>query len=248
VEEWSIVDVARMSSVTARTLRHYDAIGLLPPARVDGSGRRYYRRPELLRLQQILLLRGLGLGLPAIAAALAGPGETLPALHEHRERLVADRRRVERLIRTVTETIESLEEGTTMDVEAMFAGFEDDPYEAEARERFGDEAVDESYRRLRGMSAQQTARAATGYPRVHTALAALMAEGVPVDDPRVQDRIGEHYEITSLFWTPDADAYRGLGRMYVEDERFRQNIGGGDDDLVAYLRDAMEVYADSRLA
>jgi MerR family transcriptional regulator, thiopeptide resistance regulator len=54
---WSIADVARMSNVTARTLRHYDAIGLLPPAWTAAGGRRYYEREQLLRLQQVLLLR-----------------------------------------------------------------------------------------------------------------------------------------------------------------------------------------------
>jgi MerR family transcriptional regulator, thiopeptide resistance regulator len=50
-----------------------------------------------------------------------------------------------------------------------------------------------------------------------------------------------------LFWTPTQESYRGLGQTYVEDERFRENIGGGNDALVRYLRDAMAVYADNRL-
>jgi DNA-binding transcriptional MerR regulator len=84
---WSIAAVARMSGVTARTLRHYDAVGLLPPAWVAADGRRHYGRKELLRLQRILLLRELGLGLPAIAAALArGTGDTA-VLRAHRDRV-----------------------------------------------------------------------------------------------------------------------------------------------------------------
>lgn len=51
-----------------------------------------------------------------------------------------------------------------------------------------------------------------------------------------------------LFWTPTREAYRNLGQMYVDDERFRQNIGSGDDSLVEYLRDAMTVYAENRLS
>nr|MDT0667634.1 MerR family transcriptional regulator [Micromonospora sp. DSM 115978] len=64
---WSIVEVARMSGVTSRTLRHYDAIGLLPPARIGGHGYRSYDRDQLLRLQQIMLMRELGLGVAASA-------------------------------------------------------------------------------------------------------------------------------------------------------------------------------------
>jgi len=53
-----------MSKVTSRTLRHYDAVGLLAPAWVADNGRRYYEREQLVRLQQILLLRELGLAWP----------------------------------------------------------------------------------------------------------------------------------------------------------------------------------------
>lgn len=123
-----------------------------------------------------------------------------------------------------------------------------DPYEAEARERWGDEVVDESYRRMRAWSPEQAEQARTGFTRVHEGLARLRADGAAVDDDRVQDLVQQHHEVVSLFWTPTAEAYRGLGRMYVEDERFRATIGGGDDDLVAYLRDAMDVYAARRLA
>ena len=65
--DWSIQDVARLAGTTSRTLRHYDEIGLLKPSRVGSNGYRYYDGDALLQLQRILLLRELGLGLPAIA-------------------------------------------------------------------------------------------------------------------------------------------------------------------------------------
>ena len=168
-------------------------------------------------------------------------------LRKHREWLLAERGRLARLARTVERTIESVEDGGEMAAEKMFEGFEHNPYEAEARERWGDEAVDASYERMKGWSAADAEKARTGYERVHSGLAPLLAGGVPVDDPRVQELVRLHYEVVSLFWTPNAEAYKGLGQMYVEDERFRRNIGGGNDELVAYLRDAMAVYADTRL-
>ena len=242
-----------MSKVTSRTLRHYDAIGLLPPAWVAGDGRRHYGRAELLRLQRILLLRELGLGLDAIGEVLGdqsqpSPASTVAVLRKHREWLLAERGRLARLARTVGRTIDSIEEGGEMAAETMFEGFEHNPYEAEARERWGDEAVDASYERMRGWTPADAEKARTGYQRVHSGLAPLQAAGVPVEDPRVQELIQLHYEVVSLFWTPDAASYKGLGQMYVDDERFRQNIGGGNDALVAYMRDAMVVYADTRLS
>ncbi|HET8684467.1 MAG TPA: TipAS antibiotic-recognition domain-containing protein [Micromonosporaceae bacterium] len=246
---WSIASVARMSKVTARTLRHYDAVGLLRPAWVTASGRRYYEREQLLRLQQILLLRELGLGLAAIAEVLAHRSDagTVAALRRHQAWLAAERDRLGRLLETVTATIDSIENGGEMAADKIFEGFEHNPYEAEARQRWGDAAVDASYERMRGWSEADAEKARTGYQRVHDGLAPLLRAGVPVDDARVQDLVQLHYEVTSLFWTPDAQAYRNLGQMYVDDERFRQNIGRGDDALVTYLRDAMDAYAAQRL-
>ncbi|WP_148589403.1 MerR family transcriptional regulator [Streptomyces sp. WAC01526] len=80
---WPIAEVARMSGVTARTLRHYDEIGLLPPARIGSNGHRYYEERELLRLQQILVLRALGLGLSEIGRVLAAQVDELEALRGH---------------------------------------------------------------------------------------------------------------------------------------------------------------------
>lgn len=246
---WSINEVARMSKVTSRTLRHYDAIGLLTPARVAGNGRRYYDREQLLRLQQILLLRDLGLGLGAIAEVIERQSRTgtVEVLRRHRDWLRQERERLGRLARTVEATIDNLEKGGEMAAEKLFEGFEHNPYEAEARQRWGDEAVDASYERVRGLSAADAERARTGYTRVHEGLAPLLAAGVPADDERVQQLVDLHYQVTCLFWTPNREAYRNLGRMYVDDERFRRNIGGGNDALVEYLRDAMAGYADSRL-
>src|SRR5690606_10221901 len=63
----SIQEVARLTGVTSRTLRHYDDIGLVRPSATGAGGIRHYDADALVRLQRVLLLRDLGLGLPAIA-------------------------------------------------------------------------------------------------------------------------------------------------------------------------------------
>lgn len=248
---WSINELARMTGLTSRTLRHYDAIGLLPPSSTDLSGRRHYGRPELLRLQEILLLRDLGLSLADIDAALArhGDDDRVAVLESHLGGLQRERERLGQLIATVQRTIESLKEGTEMDPEQMFDGVIHDPYEAESRELWGDQAIDRSHQRIRSLSPEdrELLTSGRGFQQAHERLAALKADGLPVEDPRVQEVIAFHHGVVSLAWTPNAEAYAMLGEMYVEDERFRQNIGGGDDDLVRYLRDAMKVFAERSL-
>src|SRR4029453_2150920 len=87
---WSTAEVARMSRVSSRTLRHYDHVGLLPPAHTGHGGIRYYERPQLLRLQHILVLRELGLGLDDIADVLTGGTDEVAALRRHHARLLAE--------------------------------------------------------------------------------------------------------------------------------------------------------------
>lgn len=98
--DWPISEVARMSGVTARTLRHYDEIGLLPPARIGSNGRRHYEEHQLLLLQQILVLRALDVGLPEIGRVLADQVDTVEALRGHHLRLLAERDRLDTLAAT----------------------------------------------------------------------------------------------------------------------------------------------------
>ena len=81
--DWSIQDIARLAGTTSRTLRHYDDVGLLPPTRIGDNGYRYYDERALVRLQRILMLRDLGLGIPAIAEVLAGQQDDARALLTH---------------------------------------------------------------------------------------------------------------------------------------------------------------------
>ncbi|QNE15740.1 MerR family transcriptional regulator [Pseudarthrobacter sp. NBSH8] len=81
--DWSIQDIARIAGTTSRTLRHYDGIGLLKPGRTGHNGYRYYNQAAPVQLQRILLLRGLGLGLPVISQVLDDETDAANALTGH---------------------------------------------------------------------------------------------------------------------------------------------------------------------
>ncbi|MFB4422692.1 MerR family transcriptional regulator [Streptomyces sp. QL37] len=68
---FTIGDFARHGRVSARTLRHYDAIGLLRPDRTDpATGYRYYGAAQLARLNRIIALKDLGFTLQQVRAVL----------------------------------------------------------------------------------------------------------------------------------------------------------------------------------
>lgn len=247
----SIVQVARMAKVTSRTLRHYDDIGLLPPAYADDSGRRFYRREQLVRLQQILLLRELGLGLGRIAEILSGSVSETEGLRLHRKWLLAERDRLDRLAATVARTITELEGGIEMPVERMFEGFAPGSAKAEAlakeaAERWG-ESVTESYNRSKTWSKETWDAVNRQGADATTKLAELAKAGVPVDNERVLDAVAGHYEWIKHHWTPNAESYTGLGRVYAEDERFRAQYEAVHPGFADYLRDALAAFAAARL-
>ena len=251
---WTIGALSRLSGVTTRTLRHYDAVGLLAPVGVAPGGRRLYGPAELLRLQQILVLRELGVDLATVAEILAategsvdGAGRRTALLHRHHERLVAERDRFDRLARTVASTLESLEGGHEMAAKDLYAGFDNSQYETEARERWGDAAVNRSNDSWSSLGADGQAAHHKESQEVNAGLAALMTDGVATDDARVQALVARHHAQITTFWTPDAESYRGLGRMYVDDERFTATYDAVAPGLAAYLCDAMAHFAATRL-
>ncbi|MEJ3654753.1 MerR family transcriptional regulator [Actinomycetes bacterium KLBMP 9759] len=243
---WSTAEVARMSRVSSRTLRHYDHVGLLPPAGTGHGGLRFYERPQLLRLQHILVLRELGLGLDDIRAVIDGSTDEVAALRHHHDRLLAESERLRTLAATVARTIDEREDGPFMAAEKLFEGFRDDRYAAEARELYGERAV-ESQRRVASWDEGKAGEVKAEMTAVHEALAAAMNAGAAVDDPSVQEIVARHHAWVSHFWTPGREAYIGLGQLYVDDERFTASIDAAAIGLAAYLRDAMAVYANARL-
>lgn len=250
---WSTAQVARMSRVTSRTLRHYDEIGLLAPARVGGNGLRYYEREQLLRLQQILLLRELGLGLEAISRIVNDGASPVEQLRRHHRWLTAERDRFERLARTVARTIEEWEGGEHVSTEQLFDGFDAERqarYEEELVERYGDGAtphVAESRRRMAGWTPERTARIRQEWAGFGPRLVALIERDAAVDDPRVQEVIAEHYRWITNFWTPDRASYPGLGQLYADHPDFRSQFDAQHPRLAEFLREAMTAYAEANL-
>ena len=106
--EWSVQQIARTAGTTSRTLRHYDDIGLLKPSRTGDNGYRFYDQASLVRLQRILLLRDLGLGLPAIAEVLDHEPDAEQALGRHLDWLRQEQDRLARQIASVRQTIDAL--------------------------------------------------------------------------------------------------------------------------------------------
>jgi DNA-binding transcriptional MerR regulator len=247
---WRIGALARMAGVTVRTLHHYDALGLLVPSDRTEAGYRLYGEADLLRLQQILLYRETGLPLEEIRRILDDPAfDVVRALEMH---LRATREGIDRL-RRVAETIERTlmnlrEEDAMLSEEELYKGLA--PAEAarwrrEARERYGEDVVEASEQRVRGMSREAWEQVGAEGDTVNRGLAALMDRRP--DDPDVQALVARHYAWIEHFWQPTAEAYRALGQGYVDDPEFRAYYEAYGPGLAAFLAEAIDCYATNVL-
>lgn len=93
--EYTVQKLGQLAGISTRTLRYYDEIGILKPARINSSGYRIYGQSEVDRLQQILFFRELGVSLESIKQVITAPTfDGVKALLEHREKLLEDRKSV----------------------------------------------------------------------------------------------------------------------------------------------------------
>ncbi|WP_018684805.1 MerR family transcriptional regulator [Actinokineospora enzanensis] len=250
---WSTAQVARMSKVTSRTLRHYDDIGLLPPAHVGANGYRYYEREQLLRLQHILVLRELGLGLEAIAEIVREGRDEVTVLRTHHRWLLAERDRFDRLAATVSRTITDVEGDRTMTGKSAahwFDGFDaatQDQLREEARQRWGADRVDAAQEGVADKDGGWWRSQGQEWTAILDELVAHLDAGRAAADAPVQDTIDGHYHWIRNFWTPDRASYPGLGNLYADDPRFRTNLDKTDPRLAEFLRAAIAEYARTRL-
>ena len=153
--EWSIQEIARRAGTTSRTLRHYGDLGLLAPSRIGSNGYRYYDQDALVRLQRILLLRELGLSLPAIKDVLEGQRDTAVALRAHLRLLEQEQARIGRQIASVRTTLHKTQEGTELMADEVFDGFDHTAHEQEVTERWGRDAYEEGDRWWRSLGPGQ---------------------------------------------------------------------------------------------
>ncbi len=251
--EWSIQQVAKLAGTASRTLRHYDEVGLVPPTRVGDNGYRYYDADALVRLQRVLLLRDLGLGIPAIAGVLSGRTDDARALGAHLGWLAQEKERLDRQIASVEHTITEIEEGRSPMAEQMFDGFDHTEYEEEVATRWGADAYASGDAWWTSRSAVEQAAFRADAAQLAADWAAAAAAGEEPGGEAGQRLAQRQYDwLSSVPDVPRASDGRldpgyltGLGEMYVADDRFAKNYGGATG--AAFVRDALAVYAERTL-
>jgi len=233
--------LARLAGVSVRTLHHYDHVGLLKPASRGSNGYRQYGEKEAVLLQQILFFRELGFSLAETRAIVSRPDFCVQeALESHRTMLEKKAEHIAGLLATVDRTIRHLEGEMDMKISEYYEGLSDDQieeYRKEARQRWGDDVVNESESRVMHMGKDGFAAQQAKGEDIFKAMAALMPKGPA--SPEVQEQVRLWREWLECFSSYSDEAVLGLGRMYSEDPRFAAFFAKYHPDLPAFLSQAV---------
>jgi DNA-binding transcriptional MerR regulator len=244
----TVGEVAELAGVTVRTLHHYDELGLLSPSERSGAGYRLYSHDDLERLQEILIWRQLGFSLVEIVSLLDDPGDDrLAALERQRELVGREIDRLGALAAAVDAAIDAQKNGTVIEEASMFEGFDPTEYEDEARERWGDtEAYRESARRAARYGEAEWGSIRSEAQAIVRELATLMRAGAPADGPEARALAERHREhISRWFYPCSPQMHRGLGELYIADERFTRTYEREAPGLAQYFHDAIVAGADA---
>jgi DNA-binding transcriptional MerR regulator len=259
VRFYTVSEVARLSGVSVRTLHHYDEVGLLKPATVGVNGYRYYGQDELLRLQQILFHREIGLPLVEIAQVLDAPDfDRAAALKAHRLKLAAQARRYRQLIRTIDETLAALEGARTMDDQKIYRGFElAKGEEAQAedwlRQRYGgwvQDRIDRSNAVGASWSDEQKEAYLKDGRDFDAAVADALRQGLPATSEAVQALVRAHCATVFRGWgvEPAIGAGLTLADIYREMPQFKDRFDQIGPGAAEFISDAIRDYAERELS
>ena len=235
--EYTIQQLAKLSGVTRRTLRYYDQIGLLRPARTTEAGYRIYGPSQVDRLQHILFYRALGLELAEIRAALDDPDfRRQEALQSHLAALEEQRRALDTLILTVRKALDAEQGGIPMQDHEKFECFKqtliqenEAAYGPELRARYGGGTIDAANDLFMSRSRQEKLEAA-----VQAGADPAGAEG------RALALL--HRKWCAFRWPGAAEPrnHAALAALYTEDPRFTACYDKAVPGCAAFLRAAAE--------
>lgn len=249
---WTVGQVAQAAGVTVRTLHHWESLGLLAPSGRSVAGYRIYSSADVARLQRVLGYRALGFALADIRELLDGDTDVAARLRRQSERLHDQAAR----LLAMAAVIERHEEARRMGIELephelleVFGvpGGPDDPtrYAEEAQQRWGGtDAYQQAEQRTRGYRKTDWLEIKSEQAELLAALAAAYTAGVPAASGPAQELAERHrLVIDQRYYSCSYAAHRGLGELYVADERFTGYYDSAAPGLAGWLRQAIEANA-----
>lgn len=243
VLELKISEIAKLTGITVRTLHYYDEIGLLKPSEITESGYRLYSGECLEILQQILFFRELDFPLSEIKEIMINPGyDKTEALNNHKELLIKKRQRIDGLINLIDNTIKGDNDMSFKEFDMKEIESSKNKYADEVKKRWGKtDAYKESVKKTNSYDRNQ-------WKDINDEgrdIIAQFGENRNCDpSSEISQNLVEKWKeyITSNFYNCTNEILACLGLMYVEDERFRENIDKNGEGTAEFMSKSIEIY------
>lgn len=228
-QSYTVKELADLSGVSVRTLHYYDEIGLLVPDR-DRSGYRVYGQEQVAKLQSILAMRACALPLNEIKVLLSSADfDGKRALMAHLQRLQAQRNDIDEAMRRTRNALSLMKGMETMNDAEKFEELKkqsietfEATYGEEARELYGNEAIDGANEKFLAMSED----AWNAKELLEKTIIAQIKVAKATKDPTstaAQELAEMHAAWIQMHWadgTYSVEAHKALAQGYLADDRF----------------------------
>ena len=238
-----ISEVAKLTGITVRTLHYYDEIGLLKPSEITEAGYRLYSREDLEILQQILFFRELDFPLSQIKEIMNNPNyDKEEALKKQKELLIQQRQRIEGLIKLIEKRIEGDNNMSFKEFDMNEIEENKKKYAKEVKERWGtSKAYEESEKKTSSYNKEKWGDINQETSEIFKGFAELRNSDPGSEEVQELVRRWQKY-ITDNFYTCTNEIFSGLGLMYVEDERFKENLDKNGEGTAKLMAEAIKIY------
>lgn len=237
----TVTQVAELTGVSARTLRHYDEIGLLKPTALTEGGYRLYDEAALEKLYLILIYRELGFPLKEIGGILTAGDYDRNRILERQIKLLEQKK-------THLQNLIQLAMGLHM-IGVNYLEFENfkigelDDYSAQAETLYGKtEAYRESQEKAKGRTKEQEKDLGKQTMAMFERLGQM--KNLASDSSEVQAWVKELQGFfTENFYNCTREILLGLGDLYAGGGSMTENIdAAGGKGTGAFAREAIRVY------
>lgn len=238
-----ISEVAKLTGITVRELHYYDEVGLLKPSEITEAGYRLYSREDLEILQQILFFRELDFPLSQIKEIMNNPNyDKEEALKKQKELLIQQRQRIEGLIKLIEKRIEGDNNMSFKEFDMNEIEENKKKYAKEVKERWGtSKAYEESEKKTSSYNKEKWGDINQETSEIFKGFAELRNSDPGSEEVQELVRRWQKY-ITDNFYTCTNEILSGLGLMYVEDERFKENLDKNGEGTAKLMAEAIKIY------
>ena len=252
---YTVGKLAKISSISVRTLHWYDEIGLLKPVHCRENGYRYYEAEQLLQLQQILFFRQLGFKLSDIQKMLTDKDfDRIRALCAHKKILEESITCKIKLIDTIDKTLLHLTGEQNMQDEDFYAGLslekkkEYETYLVKYQGTIAEDLILGSIKRTMSLNKSELEEINRVGNEIYKELSECIERELGPRSDEVQSLIHRHYQMVECLYDISKDVYTGLAQLYCEHPDFKKCFEHYHPKIIEFIAEGMRVYAHMQLS